>query len=57
MEQKMALELAFEQDGDDLIVSTTVKANNSSHVLWTHVLVTSTMGEGEERAEKKRERY
>lgn len=33
-------ELVFTQEGDDLVVSTTVTANNSPHVLWTHVVVT-----------------
>jgi hypothetical protein len=28
--------LNFAQDGDDLVVSTTIIANHSSHVLWTH---------------------
>lgn len=42
MEESTELELVFEQDGEDLIVSTTVEANNSPHVLWTHVMVTST---------------
>jgi hypothetical protein len=31
--------LTFTQDGKDLVVSTTVKANNSQHVLWTHATV------------------
>src|SRR5262245_53620761 len=32
-------ELTFTQDGKDLIVSTTITVNNSSHVLWTHAIV------------------
>jgi hypothetical protein len=34
--------LTFKQDGDDLLVSMTVDANNSPHVLWTHVNVISS---------------
>src|SRR5262245_5432747 len=30
-------ELKFGQDGDDLVVSAMVEANNSPHVLWTRV--------------------
>ena len=32
-------ELAFSQDGDDLVVTADVGANNSPHVLWTRVSV------------------
>src|SRR4051812_42473489 len=31
--------LSFREDGDDLIVSLEATANNSPHVLWTHVVV------------------
>lgn len=31
--------LGFAQDGDDLIVSLSVVANNSPHVLWTDAIV------------------
>jgi hypothetical protein len=29
-------ELKFTQDGEDLVVSTMITVNNSSHALWTH---------------------
>jgi hypothetical protein len=31
--------LNFTQGGKDLVVSTTITVNNSSHVLWTHAIV------------------
>jgi hypothetical protein len=30
--------LTFTQDGKDLVVSTTITVNNSSHVMWTHAI-------------------
>src|SRR5262245_42719201 len=33
------LQLKFIQNGKDLVVSTTLTVNNSSHVLWTHAIV------------------
>ena len=30
--------LKFTQDGDDLVVSTTITVNAGPHVLWTHVI-------------------
>lgn len=30
--------LTFTQDGKDLVITTSVTANNSSHVVWTHAI-------------------
>ena len=37
--QDEKLKLKFTQDGKDLVVSTTLTVNSSSHVLWTHAII------------------
>jgi hypothetical protein len=34
-------QLSFREDGDDVVVSLDVTANNSPHVVWTHFIVNS----------------